>query len=276
MNFLARVKGVSAIALLVMVIAMSGYGVAGAEERPEADMSMSLLSAYIWRGYELSKDSMVVQPSATVSYSGFSANIWGNWDTDLYDGRPDNLEGADNYNETDITFSYGHDFGMFSAEAGYIYYALSGADDSQEFYVSGALNVLLSPTLTIYREFAHYPSTYITLEVSHSFELPRGITLDLGLSGSYLASDDSDAYADPDDADDEYNNLHDGKFSVAMSIPLGSFLHFEAAQYISITPEIDWVFPLSGDASKDMAQSALGSTNNNNFVYGGATFSFSF
>ena len=276
MSFLNSVKGVSVITLFVLVMAAASHSVSLAEEKPEADMSMSLLSAYIWRGYELSKDSMVVQPSATVSYKGFSANIWGNWDTDLYDGKPENLEGTDNYNETDITFSYGHDFGMFSAEAGYIYYALSGADDSQEFYVSGTLNVLLSPTLTIYREFAHYPSTYITLEVSHSFELPRGISLDMGLSGSYLASDDSDAYADPDDADDEYSNLHDGKFSVAMSIPLGSFMNFDAAQYITITPEIDWVFPLSGDASKDMAQSALGSTNNNNFVYGGATFSFSF
>ena len=244
--------------------------------RPEADFSVSLLSAYIWRGYELSKNSMVVQPSATISYNGFAANIWGNWDTDLYDGKPENLDGMDNYNETDITLSYAHDFGIVSAEAGYIYYALDQADDSQEFYFSGTVNVLLSPTVTVYREFAHYPSTWVMLGISHSFDLPKGISLDLGLTGNYLSSSDSDAYPDPDDPNDDYNNLHDGRFSVAMPVPLGSFLSTNFARYVTITPEIDWVFPLSGDASKDMADSALGDTRNNNFVYGGATFSLSF
>ncbi len=275
MNF--RINNIKVVVIAFVALAgMVMPGASGAEEKPEADFSMSLLSQYNWRGYQLSKDSMVVQPSATVSYSGFSANIWGNLDTDLYDGRPENLESLDNLNEIDLTFSYSHDFGIVSAEAGYIYYALDQADDSQEFYFSGTLNVLLSPTLTIYREFAHYPSTYIVLGVSHSFELPRGISLDLALTGSYLASDDNDAYADPDDADDDYNSMHDGHFSVAMPIPLSGFVGANFAKYVTITPEIDWVFPLSGDASKDMASSALGNTHHNNFVYGGATFSFSF
>ena len=270
-------KGIrTLVSILMIVFFVLSAGLACAGEKPDADLSFSLLSQYIWRGYELSKDSMVVQPSATVSFKGFSANLWGNWDTDLYDGKPENLEGHDNYNETDITFSYARDFGMVSAEVGYIYYALDMADDSQEFYVSGTLNVLLSPTLTVYREFAHYPSTYIELAVSHSFELPRDISLELELSGSYLASDDNEAYADPDDPDDDYSNLHDGRLSVSMPVPFTAFLNFSGAEYFTITPEVNWVFPLSGDASKDMADAALGDSRNNNFVYGGATFSLSF
>ncbi len=271
-----RTGTIWSLILLVAVLLILPSVVVRADDVPETDLSFSLLSAYIWRGFELSKDSMVVQPSATFSWQGFSANLWGNWDTDLYDGKPENLEGHDNYNETDITFSYSRDFGMVGAEAGYIYYALDQASDSQEFYLAGTLNVLLSPTLTIYREFAHYPSTYIEFAVSHSFELPRRISLDIGLSGSYLDSDDSDAYPDPDDPDKDYSGLHDGKFSVSMAIPFTAFFHASGARYFTITPEVDWVFPLSGDASKNMADAALGGSRNNNFVYGGATFSFGF
>ncbi len=266
------------VCVLVLMMFLLGpqVSVAWADSGPEADFSMSLLSQYIWRGYELSKDSMVVQPSATVSWGGASFNLWGNWDTDLYDGKPANLKGMDNYNETDITFSYSRDFGPVSAGVGYIYYALDQAEDSQEFFVTGSLNVFLSPTLTVYREFAHYPSTYVELAVSHSFSLPMQISLDVGLSGSALFSDDSGAYADPDDPDEDYNGLHDGRLSVSLTVPFRAFSTAEWARYFSFAPELYYVFPLGGDASKDMADAALGDSRNNNFVYGGATFSLCF
>lgn len=271
-----RTEKMNGVILVMTAFMVLPSPVVCAGREPAADLSFSLLSAYIWRGFELSRDSMVVQPSTTFSWEGFSANLWANWDTDLYDGKPENLDGYDNYNETDITFSYSRDFGMVSAEAGYIYYALDKANDSQEFYVAGTLNVLLSPTLTVYREFAHYPCTYIELAVSRRFSLPRQILLNIGLSGSYLDSDDRDVHQDPDNPDKGYSSLHDGKFSVSMEIPLTAFLHASGAKYFTISPEVNWVFPLSGDASKNMADAALGNTRNNNFIYGGATFSFSF
>ncbi len=262
--------------LAVILLLFMGISVAiparADEERPSADLSLSLLSAYIWRGQELSKNSLVIQPSATFSYKGFSANIWANYDTDLYK----DIDELDNLTETDYTLTYEHDFGMIAAQAGYIYYALNQADDSQELFVSATLNTILSPTFTIYREFAHYPSTYMTLEISHGFDLPAGITLDMGLLGSAMFSDDSAAYPDPDDASDEYSGLHHGKASISMNIPFTSFIHDPSARYFSITPEIDWVFPISGDGSKDMSNRALGDTHHNNFVYGGATLSLSF
>ncbi len=241
------------------------------EERPNADLSVSLLSAYIWRGQQLSKNSLVIQPSATFSYKGFSANIWANYDTDLYK----DIKALDNLTETDYTLSYEQDFGFLSASVGYIYYALDQALDSQEFYVSATLNSFLSPTLTVYREFAHYPSTYLTLEVSHSFPVVKDVSLDVSLLGSALFSDDADAYPDPDDPDDEFSGLHHGKAAVSMTIPVSAFVNGEAARYFTITPEVDWVFPLSGDGSKDMSHRALGSKDNN-FIYGGVTVSFTF
>jgi hypothetical protein len=123
----------------------------------------------VWRGQELSKDSMVIQPSMTVGYKGFAGNLWGNLDTDPYTTTNDATK--ENWTETDFTLSYGREFGMVSAEAGWIYYGLDGADDSYELYLTAGLDVLLAPTLTIYRDISSYPHTYFLAGVSHAFEL---------------------------------------------------------------------------------------------------------
>jgi len=52
--------GITAAALLFV----AGAPVAMAdEEAPSADASVGFYSRYIWRGFELSKDSIVIQPS---------------------------------------------------------------------------------------------------------------------------------------------------------------------------------------------------------------------
>ncbi len=260
------------VTVFLMAVFLVGAGPAFCQEdRPGADLSVSFFSAYIWRGQQLSKNSLVIQPSTTFSYKGFSANIWANYDTDLYD----NIEALDNLTETDYTLSYEKSFGPVSTSIGYIYYALDQALDSQEFYISATINSFLSPTLSAYREFAHYSSTYLTLEISHSLSVGRDVSLDVSLLASALFSDDSGAYPDPDDPNDEFSGLHHGKASVSMSIPMSTFVSSKAARYFNITPEVDWVFPLSGDGSKDMSKRALGSSHNN-FIYGGVTVGFSF
>lgn len=255
------------ILLLVLVcyMATAVYAWADEEEKPTADVSISLMSQYIWRGQELSRDSLIVQPSLTIGYKGLAANIWQNIDTDPWNTTDD----ADNLNETDITLSYSHDFGSFGLEAGYIWYSLDVADDSHEVYATATLNTLLSPTLTVYREFAHYPGTYITLGISHSIEFPwYDMSLDLGLQGSYLISDDEDAYPEPGDSDDEYNDFHDGLLSVALNVPVN--------KYITVTPELDWSFPLSNDAADDMQRTNAGHGGKDNFFYGGVSVSLAF
>ena len=60
---------------------------------------VGIYSQYIWRGYTLSDESIVIQPSVTLGYRGFSLNVWGNFDTYYFDTGTD-------YNRTDITLSY--------------------------------------------------------------------------------------------------------------------------------------------------------------------------
>lgn len=241
------------------------------EETPSADLSIAVLSAYIWRGLELSNDSIVIQPSMRVGYKGFSANFWGNLDTDPHENL--GVE-TNNWNETDFTFAYGRDFGSLSSELGYIYYGLNGEedfDDSQELYLSLGLDTLLSPTLTIYREFAYYPGWYILLGISHALELKDNISLELAGSVSYLAGDDEDDYPEIDDdggpTGDKFSGLHDGTISASLPITV--------TEYVTVTPSIAYVFALSSDAENRMeALSVEG--DEKDFFYGGVTASFAF
>jgi len=259
-------KGVTAAS--IAAIAASAQPVLAEEEaaaRPTADLTVSALSQYIWRGQELSQDSIVIQPSMTVGYQGFAFNLWGNLDTDHFS------EETNNWNETDMTLSYSRSMGMVSLTGGYIYYALDGAEDSQEVFLGLTLDTLLSPTLTVYREFSHYPSWYITAGVSHSFALPYDMSLDLGALTAYLISDSESAYPEIGDSGeptgDEFSNFHEATLSASISIPV--------AQYISITPQAYITFPLSDDASDEMQWRSVDG-DDDTFIYGGISASLSF
>lgn len=175
--------------MVLMGVLCTGIAASSAwaeEKKPTADFSVSVLSQYVWRGLELSKDSIVIQPSMTVGYKGFAANFWGNMDTnqdeDMYS------EGdTSNWNETDFTLSYAGSCSFADYSLGYTYYALEdGLQDTQEVYVSGALQILLAPTLTIYRDIDAGPSWYITFDVSHTFFVGRQTQLGSGCSSELL------------------------------------------------------------------------------------------
>ncbi len=123
------------------------------ESKVTGEIGLSALSAYIWRGQELTLHSVVVQPTVTVSYNGFALNVWGNLDTRPY--ATDDSKYASQHTETDYTLSYSPKFGILQITPGYIYYALeapySGASDppdSQEIFLTLGLDTILQPTLT--------------------------------------------------------------------------------------------------------------------------------
>ncbi len=254
------------VAAAVFLLGTGMTAFAEEAEKPSADLSVALLSKYVWRGFELSKDSLVIQPSLTVSYMGFGFNLWGNLDTDQ-DMELFGIDGGANWNETDMTLSYDNSVGMMGYSVGYIYYALDGVDDSQEVYAAISLDTILAPTLTVYRDFNAFPGWYSTLGVSHSFPLSETIALDLGGHISYFSADDASTIADPGDPTSGYSNFHDGLLSISASIPL--------TEYLSITPELYYSFALSSDAV-DIIKSASASGDNDDFIYGGITLSMAF
>jgi len=253
------------------------------EDKVTGELDLSVLSAYIWRGYEETRSSVVVQPSATVSYKGFAVNVWGNLDTKPYSAT-DAKYGA-KYTETDYTASYSRKFGILQVTPGYIYYALGAPYaggtaplDAQELFLTVGLDTILSPTLTAYKEIDHYRQWYFLLGVSHTIEFNKIISLKLAASASYLLSTDATTYAKYDSnslpTTDKYDNFHDG--TVSVSLPIAVY------KTLSVTPIVSYVFPLCDDARYEMRAHSVpeGVTNpsngNSTYLYGGVTLSYTF
>ncbi len=260
---MSKVKGWSlAVCLLVLI----GLSPAWAAEKPTMDFSVDFMSRYIWRGMALSDNSLVIQPSMTMGYKGFSVNFWGNYDTD--EATSDEA----NWNETDFTVSYTYDklpYGL-SLDIGTIYYSLDAAQDSFELYtgLSGTCPVTgISLGFTVYREISHYPGWWFEFSAGKSFALPwKKASLDLSATALYLKSNDEGAYADPDDPTDAYSGWLNLDLSASVSIPI--------TEYLTVTPTMAYSFSLSDDADKLLAASSW--DNNHDHFYGGVSLSVSF
>jgi len=257
------------LALTALVLLTGLATQAAAVEKPTAEASILASSKYVWRGFELSDDSIVLQPSATVSYAGFSANLWGNLDTSYSGSRPT----ANNWNETDMTLAYDWNMGPVGMTVGYIYYALDSATDTQEFFAAAAWDVLLTPTLTVYRDSDTFPGWYVTLGGSYSIPINDTISVDLGAQAGYLNADDASSYAEINNgvaSTSAYSGLLDGVLSASVTIPLN--------EYISITPELDYSFALTSDASDllEYSNNLAGFSNDSNYIYGGVSASIAF
>lgn len=243
------------------------------EEAPgvTASVYVDFLNQYVWRGYALSdaQKGMVIQPSATVSYMGFSLNVWGNFDTaDRNPLDPDPGDGS-RWNETDITLSYTRELVKnLNGTLGMIYYVLDHVDDSFEVYAGLSYTLpWFTVGVTGYREVSHYPGWWVMLDLSKNIKLPcYDWSIDLGANFIYQASDDQGAYPDPSNPNEAYSNLHAGTLSAAINFPIG--------KYITITPKVGYAFPLSGQA--DDIIEGFSWDNESNHVFGGLRITAAF
>lgn len=242
-------KNLKILFLAIMLVSGFFTGMAGAEG-PEVtgSASVDVMSNYVWRGFKLS-NSVVLQPSVGITYGGFGANLWVNLDTDL----DDSFE----HNETDVILNYTFGMDKLSFDAGYIYYALESADDTQELYVSVGYETLLSPTLTIYYDFEEGSGAFITASIGHDVELAKDIPLSLGALVSYNIESE---YSIGD-----YSDFHNAGLSASVSIPVTDVL--------SAAPMIAVSFPLSNDA-EDAIEAV--SDGDSSIVYGGVNLSLNF
>lgn len=262
------------LAVLGTLCCVQFGGTAMAEEdKPTASLAVSALSQYILRGFELSKDSIVLQPTMVVAYKGFSATAWGNVDTSYYVPGPN--EDTNYWNETDFTLAYDWTMGPVGLTAGYIYYGLDGIPDTQEVFARAAWHALLTPTLSVYRDYDNLAGWYITLGVSHSVPITDKIGVNLSAQVGYLDAADASSYGEVNAANwtytgKAYSGLHDGLLSVSVPVPI--------AEYITVTPVLSYSFPLTGDAADliEMKSLAGGGSGDNNFIYGGVTVSMAF
>ncbi len=253
------------------------------ETKVSGSSSLGVYNRYIFRGYEIGKSGLVIQPSLGASYKGFSATFWGNIDTNqrstkTADFSSESMNHKKGWNETDLTLSYTYSIGKLSLTGGYIYYNTRYATETEEFFGTFALDVIGKPSLSIYQDITSYKGTYINLSFAHSFPVYKTTTLDLGASFGYFIGQ-SDYWRTYDGATgaytgSKYQGFHDGMVKAGFTIPV--------SRSLVIQPVVQYWFPLSGNAGReyDTGGDIKDSYNpngpvKNNFVYGvGFTYSF--
>ncbi len=267
--------------MTLIVLAVSAGEVFGEEQKPEegpkvtGSFATGFLSHYVFRGFELSSHSLVIQPLITLSYRGFNLNVWGNYDsheTATQSFVPDN-PGKAGWDETDITLSYTYAVDKWAFTGGYIYYGTEYFPEAQELFLSAGYDIVTKPVLSVYQNVANYPATYLNLALSHSLPVYKDISLDLGASFWALFGQSKfwKTYESSTGAHtgSRFSNLLSGMLSAGVTIPI--------VKNFSVQPLVQYWFPLSGDARKKVDGVAYNPAGNidNTVVYGlNATFTF--
>lgn len=183
------------------------------------DYDLAFASAYVWRGYTFT-DGAVFQPSVNIGHdSGFNFNVWGNLDIDDYNG----LSGE--FQEVDLTLSYGWGGDNVSAEVGYIEYLFPNLVGlgTREVYFNVGFDVALSPSITVYYDFDEIEGYYANFAISHGGDLGGGDwSYSIDLSAGYSSSEFSGADS----------GFSDGNISFTLS--KGGF-----SAYVAYTDQID-------------------------------------
>lgn len=269
-------KKITIWSVLVLTLLLgNGLGQGAEESKVAGGAGVAVFNKYVFRGYELSDKSVVLQPNLGINYKGFSASFWGNIDSDEHPTQsfiPDR-PGRKSFNETDLTLSYTHNIGKIGLTGGYIYYGTKYTAETEELYVSVSYDTIAKPTLSIYRDITEYPGTYVNLALAQSWKVYQEITLDVGASAGYFAGDGGywKTYesSSGDYTGKKYRAFHDGSVKTGLTVPLG--------KNAAIQPVVTYWFPLSAKAKRAVD----GNSYNHNgkldptFVYGvNLTFSF--
>lgn len=255
------------LCLFMVIFGVSLASIAFAEEeavKPHCDFTWTFYSKYIWRGFELSKDSLVIFPSITIGYKGFDMNVWGDFDTD-YEGANTGNNDTEWW-ETDWVFTYSNSFNLLGDTPlnwtlGWIYYDVDSGEDEEVFAIFG-LDTSLAPELSVWRGIEWGDSWYIKVAMSHSWDISKywpevkGWTFDVG---GWLS------YYDIDNAD--YSDFHDADIWAGITIPVND--------WCSLSPSINYSFPMSSDA-ENFIEAASFDGGDSDFVYGGVTLNISF
>ncbi len=178
------------IALILATLVVSSPALAAIEV--EGDAYVGYYDKYLWRGFDLSGGTPVVQGGVDLSAKGFTLSYWTNIQTkdDVVLGN--NVSGGD-ATETDVILDYTFSpTEMLSVSIGTIWYALDGAADTKEAYLGLALDTILEPSLTVYYDYdqADENALFYAASIGHSIELNDALGLSVGALVSY--NDESD------------------------------------------------------------------------------------
>ncbi|HVS13476.1 MAG TPA: TorF family putative porin [Thermoanaerobaculia bacterium] len=235
------------VALLVWVPPPAAVATAQ-EPAITVDYDVALASAYVWRGVTFT-DGAVFQPSITASHaSGFSLNVWGNLDVDDVNGL------AGDFQEVDVTLSYGFGGDTVSVEVGLIDYLFPNAvgPETHEVYLSVGFDVALQPSVAVYYDFDVIEGAYATVGIEHGAGLGGGWSWSVALLAG-LASEEFAAFVAGGADGGPFNG--NVTFTVSRDLGRGSF-----GAFVAYSDSLD------DDVLPDQAVD----------LYGGVSFAWSF
>lgn len=224
---------------LAVLVTIAVAGPARALGPLDVAAELPLYSKYVWRGTNSTND-WVLQPSLEVGVLGFTAGIWANMD--LKDGNKEKRK----FREIDYKVEYSLGVPLVSLSAGFLHYQYpqSSIDNTTEFYLTGSLEVILSPSLTVYQDIDKYKGAYWEAIIEQGIKVGDGIDLDLssglGLgSKSYISGYFADQASVP--IKDLGASMTD--FFVRAEMPL------DPIPFLTLTPSVTYT-SLLGDGRK--------------------------
>ncbi len=160
------------LAAAVLAAAMGSSVLQAQDESPVAvTFTTAFVNQYIWRGFVLN-DTPSMQPGLAVGYKGFTVSSWSNISHTGPNGQ--------SWTEHDFTVDYTKAIGKHSLSGGYINYAFPDLTEGRytnELYFGYAYDTILKPSFKVYGDFDDGEGLYYFLSMSHSFALPKGMSL---------------------------------------------------------------------------------------------------
>jgi len=220
--------------LTLALVAVSTPALAAIEV--EGDAYVGYYDKYLWRGFDLSGGTPVVQGGVDLSAKGFTLSYWTNIQTkdDVVLGN--DVSGGD-ATETDMILDYTFSpTEMLSVSVGTIWYALDGAADTKEAYLGLALDTILEPSLTVYYDYdqADENALFYAASIGHSIKLNDALSLSVGALVSY--NDESDY------AVGSYSDWHNYELSASVD--------YAVTDQISVSPSFLFSEGISDEAKE--------------------------
>lgn len=225
-------------ALFVVVLLSSVMSSFAAEEGSVSfEITNDFYSKYIWRGQNLN-DDYVYQGGASFTFSGLTGGIWGNLDLTGIGGNSGEFTEIDYY--VDYSFDVpGIERLGFSVGA-INYHFPSVVGDTTEVYWGFALDVFLSPTVTVYHDIDVVDGTYISFALSHGMdsifeiapEMPVG--MEIGASLGWGDKDYNKTYWSSDAQAIDSSGLNDLALSVSFPVEIGGWTFTPSVNYVTL------------------------------------------
>ncbi len=194
--------GKSAIFVLLALLSL-----AAAPASADAEYALDFASAYVWRGITFT-DGAVFQPSVTASNdSGFAINVWGSLDID------DANDMSGEFNEIDLTASYGFGSDAVSAEVGFIEYLFPNTpfDGTREVYLTVGWDITASPSVSLYYDIDEVKDFYANVGVSFGGDVSDALAWSIDVSAGHAGDDFAAAY------DGLSGGMYDGNVTFGLS-----------------------------------------------------------